>query len=83
MPVWYNHRMSFEMMPQKESGMNEAFAAIASIEAEINAMGANDAELGSNGDLAQIRMKLEKGELSPEHAIAQAEAVRDSKQSYH
>ena len=63
--------------------MNEAFAAIASIEAQVHAMGANDSELSSGGDIAQIKLKLEKGELTPEDAIARAEGVRDSKQAYH
>ena len=63
--------------------MNRAFAAIASIEAEIHAMGANDSELTRHGDLAQIKAMLEKGELSPEEAIARAEGVKNSKQAYH
>ena len=60
--------------------MNDALIAIASIEAQIHAMGANDSE---HGDLAQIRARLEAGELSPGEAIIRAEGARDGKQSDH
>lgn len=75
--------MSFEAAPRKEEGMNEAMAAIAAIEAEIQVMGANDSETSPSGDLAQIRLKLKNREITPKEAITQAEGVRDSKQAYH
>ena len=76
--------MSFESI-QKQAGdeMNEAMAALAAIEAQVHSMGANDSELSNSGDLAQIRLKLERGEITPRDAISQAEGVRDSKQAYH
>lgn len=63
--------------------MNEAMAALAAIEAQVHAMGANDSETSASGDLAQIRLKLERGEIAPTEAIVLAEGVRDSKQAYH
>jgi len=76
--------MGFESIKQPAEGnMNEAMAAIAAIEAQVHSMGANDSETSASGDFAQIRIKLEKGEISPAEAIAQAEGVRDNKQAYH
>lgn len=60
--------------------MNEAMAALAAIEAQIHAMGANDSE---SGDLAQIRRQLQDKEITAEEAVARAEGIRDSKQAYH
>ncbi len=73
--------MSFETIQQpKGDDMNETMAALAAIEAQVHSMGANDSE---TGDLAQIRRRLEKGEITAGDALAQAEGVRDSKQAYH
>lgn len=60
--------------------MNETMAALAAIEAQVHSMGANDSEVG---DLARVRDLLQKGELTSAEALARAEGIRDSKQSYH
>ena len=76
--------MSFEAINQNGGNkMNEAMAALAAIEAQVHVMGANDSEISESGDLAQVRVKLTNGELTPEEAIARAEDIRDSKQAYH
>lgn len=76
--------MGFETIQQtKGDNMNEAMAALAAIEAQVHAMGANDSETSLSGDFAQIRRRLEMGEITAGDALAQAEGVRDSKQAYH
>lgn len=60
--------------------MNEALSSIATIEAEIAVMGANDCEFSV---LKNIRKQLGSGKISPGEAICRAEGLRDSKQDYH
>lgn len=70
--------MKFESGPRLT--VNEAMARIAIIEQQVMGMGANDAEASL---FASIRRRLLNGEISPEEAVAEAQAILDGKQDYH
>ena len=71
--------MSFEQPGQKME-MQQAFATIQGIRAEVMAMGGNDTEGGS---LDSIISELENHRMTPEAAVQAARAIQNSKQAYH
>jgi len=70
--------MSFEGAPQMS--ISDAMNTISAIEGMIVTMGANDSEPES---IQLIKQNLESGVITPNEAVAQAEALREGKQDYH
>lgn len=69
-----------ESFKQPEFSYTQARQAIEQIRAEISVLGANDSEFS---DLNNIIDQLDQQNITPQEAIQQAQAVRDSKQDYH
>jgi len=65
---------------EEGSEMNEAMAEIATHEARIQVMGANDSE---TGDLIRIRREMTDGKITPDQGVARAYEILNSKQDYH
>ena len=60
--------------------ISDAMNTISAIEGMIVTMGANDSEPES---IQLIKQNLESGVITPNEAVAQAEALREGKQDYH
>ncbi|KKQ55853.1 MAG: hypothetical protein US74_C0022G0014 [Parcubacteria group bacterium GW2011_GWA2_38_13] len=58
----------------------DAIMAIRCIMQECASMGGNDSEIP---DLMRLIQKVENGEIEPNEAIFQAEAIKESEMAYH
>ena len=77
----YNVVMNnFEDNIERTPTIGDARQHIEAVRSEIMSMGANDSE---NESLDQVIVKLEDGDITSTEAMQQADAIRDSKQSYH